>query len=80
MGRAVRNGLYAFHHRGLSMWICERCGEIFDEPESVKYCYEDYNGVSSMFKDRHYGYYSTCPECGSEYIERYHEESEDEEE
>ena len=61
------------------MWICERCGEIFDEPESKWYCYEEYYGVTSLFKDRHYGTYAVCPECGSERIDTYHE-SEDEEE
>lgn len=55
---------------------CERCGAVFDEPESREFCYEDYYGVSSMFPNRNYGHYDVCPECGSEDIDNYYEEEE----
>lgn len=60
------------------MWICEHCGEIFEQPDSKRYCLEEYNGVSNLFGNRTYGYYEVCPECGSEHIETFYE-SEDEE-
>ena len=60
------------------MWKCEMCGSIFSEPDSIRYCYEDYYGVSSMFPNRNYGYYDACPYCGSEEIDSFYE-SEDEE-
>lgn len=59
---------------------CERCGEIFDDPEYVTFCYEDEYGVSSMFPNRTYGEYAVCPNCGSEEIEEYCEPDEDDEE
>ena len=59
------------------MWKCENCGEIFNEPEFIKYCLEDYNGVSSLFPDRHYATYPTCPDCGSKRLDEYYEDEED---
>lgn len=54
------------------VYECNRCGALFDEPAGEPICYEDYNGVSSMFDDYHYGEIAVCPECGSEHIqERY---------
>ena len=58
------------------MYICEMCDSRFSEPKSVKYCLEDYNGVGSMFPDKHYGYYDACPYCGSEDIRSYSEDEE----
>lgn len=55
------------------MYRCERCGEIFDEPDSKEICFESYYGVGSMFQDRHYGSVAICPECGTEDIEKYYE-------
>lgn len=60
------------------MYVCELCGSVFSDPERVKYCYEDYNGVSSMFPNSNYGYYDVCPYCGSEEIDNYFEEEDDE--
>ena len=60
------------------MWVCDRCGERFEEPEAKEYCYETYNGVGSLFQDRHYGHYSVCPYCGSEDIDTYFEEDSEE--
>lgn len=48
------------------MYRCNRCSAEFDEPDTESFCYEDYNGVGSMFEDRHYGESESCPECGSE--------------
>ena len=58
------------------MWICDLCGSIFSEPASIRYCYEDYYGVSSMFPNKNYGYFDACPYCGSEEINSYWEEDE----
>lgn len=46
------------------MWKCPECGAIFEEPNYMEICWEDYCGVSSMFPDRHYGTVAECPECG----------------
>ena len=62
---------------GQAMWKCECCGEIFEQPDSERYCLEEYNGVSGLFGNRTYGYYDVCPECGSARIEKYYEESEE---
>lgn len=55
---------------------CIDCGEIFDTPDYESYCFEDYNGVSSLFPDRHYGHYEVCPYCGSEEIRCYYDDEE----
>lgn len=62
------------------MLICADCGEIFDEDEVVyeSVCWEDYYGVGRDFPDKHYGSVATCPHCGSEELEDYYEEDEDE--
>ena len=62
------------------MWKCEHCGEIFEYPDNVSYCLEEYNGVTSLFPDRHYGSYVVCPECGSQDIDTYYEDEESEDE
>ena len=54
------------------------CGSYFSEPDAIRYCYEEYNGVSSLFSDRHYGYYQACPYCGSEEINSYCEDEDKE--
>ena len=46
------------------MYKCPECGAIFEEPEYETVCYEELYGVSSMFYDRHYGTFASCPECG----------------
>ena len=46
------------------MYKCKECDEIFEEPEYETLCMEDYCGVSSMFSDRHYGTFASCPRCG----------------
>ena len=43
---------------------CPECGVIFEEPEYETVCFEDLYGVSSMFPDRHYGTFASCPRCG----------------
>ncbi len=47
------------------MYKCPECGEIFDEPDYVEICMEDYNGVSSLFPNRNYKTFPECPKCGS---------------
>ena len=37
---------------------------IFDEPEYETVCFEELYGVGSMFPDRHYGTFASCPRCG----------------
>ncbi len=46
------------------MYKCPECGEVFEEPNYMDYCLEEYNGVSSLFGDRHYATYASCPNCG----------------
>lgn len=46
----------------------------------MEICWEDYNGVSSMFPDRHYGTVAECPECGHYIDIEYDIYDEDEEE
>jgi len=60
------------------VWRCERCGEIFDEPEYVEECAESYYGVSSLFGNYNYISFAICPECGSEKLnEHYYPEEEE---
>ena len=62
------------------MLKCTECGEIFDEDEAVeeRVCWEDYYGVSSMFQSKNYGSITTCPYCGSEGLEDYWEDDDEE--
>jgi len=46
------------------MYKCPECGEIFEEPNYMEVCWEDYYGVGSMFPNRNYGVISQCPHCG----------------
>lgn len=46
------------------MYRCRECGEIFEEPEFETVCFEEIYGVGSMFGDRHYGTFASCPKCG----------------
>lgn len=64
------------------MLKCIRCGEVFGEEETVyeRVCWEDYYGVSSMFRNKNYGSIATCPCCGSEELEEYYDDDEEEEE
>lgn len=59
------------------MWKCEMCGAIFSEPDSIRYCPEEYYGVSSMFPNKNIAYYDACPECGSEEINSYWEDEDE---
>lgn len=45
------------------MFRCRDCGEIFDEPNYIEVCWEDYYGVSSMLSGRNYGTIVECPYC-----------------
>lgn len=63
------------------MYKCPECGEIFDEPNYMEICWEDYYGVSSMFPNRNYGVVAKCPKCGipiNEEYDTYDEEGENE--
>lgn len=46
------------------MYRCPECGAIFEEPEYETVCFEELYGVGSMFTDRHYGTFASCPRCG----------------
>ena len=46
------------------MYKCRECGAIFEEPVYETVCFEEIYGVGSMFMDRHYGTFSSCPRCG----------------
>ena len=46
------------------MYKCPECGVIFEEPEYETVCFEELYGVGSMFSDRHYGTFASCPRCG----------------
>ena len=61
------------------MYKCPECGEIFDEPDYMEVCWEDYNGVGSMFPDRHYGTIAQCPYCNEAIDTEYDYYDEDEE-
>lgn len=50
------------------MYRCYECGQIFEEPDYMEICWEDENGVRSMFEDRHYKVIAVCPYC-QEYID-----------
>lgn len=78
MGVVGRNNLRNVRDRGLEMFVCEMCGSVFSEPDSATYCYEEYYGVGSMFPNKNYGHYDICPYCGSEEIDSYYEENDDE--
>lgn len=46
------------------MYKCRECGAIFEEPVYETVCFEEIYGVGSMFPDRHYGTFASCPRCG----------------
>ena len=46
------------------MYKCPECGAVFEEPEYETVCFEELYGVGSMFPDRHYGTFASCPRCG----------------
>ncbi len=46
------------------MFKCPGCGAIFEEPDFETVCFEELYGVGSMFTDRHYGTFASCPKCG----------------
>lgn len=46
------------------MYKCPECGATFEEPEYETVCFEELYGVGSMFADRHYGTFASCPKCG----------------
>ena len=61
------------------MLKCAKCGEIFDEDEVVyeRVCWEDYYGVSGSFPNKNYGNIATCPHCGSDELEDYWEDDDE---
>lgn len=61
------------------MFRCHRCGALFEDPIKVPFCYEDMFGVSSFFRDKHYGTYDSCPDCGSDDVELIEDNDEDKE-
>jgi len=61
------------------MYRCPECGRRFDYPDYLEVCIEDYCGVGSLFRDRHYGTFAACPYCG-EGLSIYDEVSDESEE
>lgn len=59
---------------------CSECGAIFEEPEYETVCFEELYGVGSMFADRHYGTFASCPRCGEAIDTEYDIYDEDEDE
>lgn len=64
------------------MLICNKCGQVLseDELEYERVCWEEYYGVGSMFPNKNYGDIAICPVCGSDDLEKYYEDDEDDEE
>ena len=65
------------------MYKCPECGEIFEEPDYETVCMEELYGVGSLFGDRHYKTFASCPECGEtidDQYDIYDEEEEDDSE
>lgn len=60
------------------MYKCQDCGAIFYEPDEKHTTYEWEYGVADLFGSSHPLTISICPECGSENIDDYYEEEEDE--
>lgn len=46
------------------MFKCSYCEHHFSVPETIRGSYEDDNGVSHLFQNKHYYTKSVCPECG----------------
>ena len=61
------------------MWICNRCKSTFNEPQSVRYCVDEYNGTQGLFGNWQYAYYDVCPYCESEDIAITYDDEEEEE-
>ncbi len=47
------------------MYKCPECGAVFEDPDYTEMYWEDYNGVGSLFSDRHTVTFASCPECGN---------------
>lgn len=52
------------------MYICEKCGNVFDEPLLKKTTYERYYGVSDEFVSENQMFFAVCPSCESEDYEK----------
>ena len=59
------------------MWRCDNCGAEFEEPAVEEICMEDYFGVGSLFRDRHYKNITVCPNCRSEDIDEFFDDEDD---
>lgn len=53
------------------MYKCPECGAKFETPEYETVCMEEYCGVGSMFRDRHYATFANCPICGGPIDDEY---------
>ena len=62
------------------MYKCPECGAVFEDPEYETVCFEELYGVGSMFADRHYGTFASCPRCGEAIDTEYDIYDEDEDE
>lgn len=61
----------------MTEYICNECGERFDEPEIESTTYEDYYGVGSEFIGKTHLEVEICPYCGSEDIDEVDDEEEE---
>lgn len=61
----------------LKMYICNRCGAIFEEYR-IK-TYQEYRGEFWGFPAYEEMTYAYCPECGDESFDDYYPDDEDEE-
>ena len=61
------------------MYKCPECGEIFETPDYETVCMEELYGVGSLFGDRHYKTFASCPECGETIDDQYDVWDEEEE-
>lgn len=50
------------------MYICEKCGNEFDEPKLKKTTYENFYGVSDEFLSETTMIMNVCPKCESDDI------------
>lgn len=60
----------------MATYRCQDCGAYFDEPYKTRICLEEYNGVASLFRDKHYITTEQCPYCDSAGFELTEEEEE----
>ena len=66
---SVWDRVHAVNYRRLIMYHCNECERDFEQPIEERTSWEAYNGVGSLFPDRHYVVLESCPYCHSGDIE-----------